>query len=242
MIKLMLTLLFSFFVCPNTLLASDLNSIDIFTEEYPPYNYRGKSGELQGVAVTLLENAYLHAKVSFDKNKIQLRPWPRTYRNVLVSPNTMLFSMTRTKEREKLFKWAGPISKTKVVLLAKRSNKIVISSVNDLSKYIVGGIRNDIGLTLARDLIVNNGQFRAFSSASAIAKMLNIGRVDLWAYEENVAKHFLKGLNLDLDDFEVVYTLSEAELFFAFNEKTDQNIVDGLQRVLDNYRQASSSN
>lgn len=242
MIKFIVMVFFSFSFCSSTLLAADLNDVAIFTEEYPPYNYRGKNGELQGIAVSLLENAYQHANVSFDKNKIQLRPWPRTYRNVLVRPNTMLFSMTRTKEREKLFKWAGPISKTKVVLLAKRSNNVMINSASDLSNYIVGGIRNDIGLTLARDLIVNNGQFRAFSSGSAIAKMLNLGRIDLWAYEENVAKHFLKELNLDLENFEVVYTLSEAELYFAFNEKTDQTIIDGLQHVLDDYQQSKLKN
>jgi ABC-type amino acid transport substrate-binding protein len=219
-------------------MASNLDNVSIYTEEYPPYNYRDKNGEVQGIAIDLLVDAHKHANISFDKDTIKLRPWSNAYQKLLDTPNTLLFSMTRTEEREKLFKWAGPISKTKVVLLAKKSNNIRIDDISDISKYSIGGIYNDIGLTLVTGIMANKGQIRPFLSATAIAKMLNLGRIDLWAYEENVAKDFIKRLNLDLDDFEAVYTLSDAELYFAFNVNTDQNVIDHLQSILDEYRAA----
>ncbi|MEH6442766.1 MAG: transporter substrate-binding domain-containing protein [Oceanospirillaceae bacterium] len=241
MIKITMIIVFSFLVSHSLLIAGSLEEVTIYTEEYPPYNYRGKTGELQGVAVDLLVNAYKNANVRFAKNKIKLRPWPKAYREVLTSTNAMLFSMTRTESREKLFKWVGPISKTKVVLLAKKSNGIAINSIADISQYVIGGVHNDVGLSLVGDLVANKGQLRGFSSASAIAKVLNLGRIDLWAYEENVAKHFLRNLNLDLADFESVYTLSESELYYAFSLKTDQKIVDELQATLNKFRLISDN-
>ena len=69
--------------------------------------------------------------------------------------------------------------------------------------------------------------------AKSLAKMLERGRIDLWAYEENSAKLFFERNNMNVDDYETVYVLSEAELFYAFSLKTDQKIIDRLQKALD---------
>ena len=226
----------SFLLWQSPLMANNLEDIVILTEGYPPYNYLAENGELQGIAVDLLVAAYKNANVGFDKNKIKLQPWPRAYRSVLRSANTMLFSMTRTRSREKLFKWAGPISKTRIVLLAKKTKRVRVATAEEMTQYIIGGIRNDIGLLLVRELVGDSGQLLTSPYASSLANMLNLGRIDLWAYEENVASHFLRREGLDPADFEVVYTLSEAELYYAFSLNTEQQIVDGLQSVLDQFR------
>jgi len=236
MVKMFAVFLLCVFTFQTQVIADDLDDISIYTEDYPPYNYRAKSGQLQGIAVTLLTESYRQANASFDKDRIKLRSWDKGYQALLDNPNTMLFSMTRTPERENLFKWAGPISDTKIVLLAKKSSGIKIQEKSDISKYIIGGIRNDIGLSLAEELIANKGQIRDFSSATAIAKMLNLGRIDLWAYEENVALDFLQSLNLNTSDFEAVYTLSRSQLYYAFNIDTQQKIIDDLQQKLDAFR------
>ncbi len=239
--RLVTTLCCSLLLWQAPLSASNLDDITILTEGYPPYNYQGENGELQGIAVDLLVEAYKQANVDFDKSTIKLQPWPRAYRSVLQGVNIMLFSMTRTRSREKLFKWAGPISQTRVVLLAKKNSKVVISTPDDLTQYIIGGIRNDIGLLLVRELVADNGQLLTSPYASSLANMLNLGRIDLWAYEENVATHFLRREGLDPDEFEVVYTLSEAELYYAFSLDTDQQVVDGFQSVLDQFRLATKN-
>jgi ABC-type amino acid transport substrate-binding protein len=235
---MLIVFIFAVFSFQSQVMADDLADISIYTEDYPPYNYRGKNGQLQGIAVKLLIDTYQHANIDFDKDRIKLRPWDKAYQTLIDNPNTLLFSMTRTPEREELFKWVGPISDTKIVLLAKKSSGIKIKKKNDISKYVIGGIRNDIGLSLAAELVVNKGQIRDFSSATAIAKMLNLGRIDLWAYEENVALDFLQNLNLNTSDFETVYTLSKSQLYYAFNINTEQTTVDALQKKLDAFRHA----
>jgi polar amino acid transport system substrate-binding protein len=215
--------------------AASLEEIKILTEEYPPYNYLNSEGHLAGTAVDLLVKAYAETGIVLDTQNIKIQPWPRSYRQLLRSSNTMLFSMTRNAQREKLFKWAGPISNTKVVLMAKKNRNIMIKTADEIKKYIIGGIRDDIGLQLVSQLLtdVNIKHVISVPTVSSLTGMLKLNRIDLWAYEENAAKLFLKRYGLDATHYEAVYTLSEAQLYFAFGLNTEQKIVDRLQKAID---------
>ncbi|MGB1238689.1 MAG: substrate-binding periplasmic protein [Pseudomonadales bacterium] len=217
--------------------AQTLQDTLVLTEEYPPYNYLDEQGNLQGIAVDLLERAYRQGGVSFDRTHIRVQPWPRSYRQVQKGSNVMLFSMTRTPAREALFQWAGPISKTKVVLLAKRGRGIKIDTVDDLSGYVIGGIHNDIGVILVHELLNYKAEVLTTPHASSLAKMLHLKRIDLWAYEENAAKLFIQRSGFDPENYEAVYTLSESELYYAFSLNTPASTVEQLQRALDSLKQ-----
>ena len=67
--------------------------------------------------------------------------------------NTVLFSMSRTSNREKLFKWVGPVVSAKIVVLAKKSDNYKINSIEDLNKYRIGTVAKDIG----EQLLIKNG-------------------------------------------------------------------------------------
>ena len=76
--------------------------LSYLTEAYPPYNY-SDDNILRGIAVDLLVSASQHTRQPVSRGEIRLQPWPRAYRTVLNKANTVLFSTTRTEEREKLF-------------------------------------------------------------------------------------------------------------------------------------------
>ena len=217
-------------------MAASLEDIQIMTEEYPPYNYRGDDGVVTGIAVDRLIAAYKKAGITLNINEVKMQPWPRAYRKLQVSDKHMLFSMTRTASREKLFKWVGPISKTKITLIAKKDRNISILSAEDLKQFVIGGILDDIGVQLVRDLIGFDANILTTPHAKSLARMLELNRIDLWAYEENTAKYFFKRNNLNQANYESVYTLSEAELYFAFGIKTDTKIIERLQKALDEVR------
>jgi ABC-type amino acid transport substrate-binding protein len=212
---------------------TELEDVLILTEEYPPYNYAGKNREVKGIAVELLIKAYANAGITLKSTSIKMQPWPRSYRQTQKGSNILLFSMTRTPQRESLFKWVGPISATKIVLIAKKSSNIRITDTEQLSQYFIGGILDDIGIQLVRKLVEFDANVLTTPYAKSLAKMLERGRIDLWAYEENSAKLFFERNNMNVDDYETVYVLSEAELFYAFSLKTDQKIIDRLQKALD---------
>lgn len=210
--------------------------LSYFTEAYPPYNY-SDDNILRGIAVDLLVSATQHTSKPVTRSQIRLQPWPRAYRTVVSKPNTVLFSTTRTEEREKLFKWAGPIATTRVVLLARKSKQIRIESPADLKGYRIGAVPDDIGEQLLLALGVSAEQLKHSTNGIALAQQLQYGRIDLWAYEENVARWFLNKAELEGDDFETVYQLKQGELWYAFNPQVSDEQVNELQQAIDSLRQ-----
>ncbi len=86
------------------------------TEQFPPFSYQ-EDGKLQGIFVDLLEKMLEHMNTTSNRSEIKLLPWDQGYQMALQDNNTVIFSTGRIPEREALFKWVGPISSIKVVLL-----------------------------------------------------------------------------------------------------------------------------
>ncbi|MCT7361129.1 substrate-binding periplasmic protein [Thalassolituus pacificus] len=145
----------------------------------------------------------------------------------------VLFSTTRTEQREPLFQWVGPIAATRVVLMARKADNIVISSVDDISRYTVGAILDDIGEQLLKSAGVAESSIKIIPSADALAKMLGAGRIQLWAYEENVARWYIKQSKLDNTQFEVVHVLKESDLYYTLNNNIPAETVQRLQNGVD---------
>ena len=121
-----------------------LDGLSFLTEQYPPYNYEHDS-EIKGIAVDILRAIQKRSSTPSKDVSIKVQPWPRAYRTTLIKPATVLFSTTRTPLREEIFQWAGPISKTRIVVLAKKSKNISISHTMALAQYRIGVIRDDVG-------------------------------------------------------------------------------------------------
>lgn len=237
--RLIVYIIFSFFVMVSPVHSAQINELNYLTEQYPPYNFE-QDGVLQGIAVDLLQAVGKQSKSPIELPDIHLQPWPRAYRTTLIKPNTVLFSTTRTQLREHIFQWAGPISPTRIVVLAKRSRNIEISQAMSLAQYRIGVIRDDVGEQLLLELGVPRDSMVESSVPDTLADQLTKGRIDLWAYEENVAKWWIKKAGYATDEYEVVYVLREGELYFAFNLEVDsalilhfQNALNDLKRVPD---------
>lgn len=212
---------------------ADLDKLRFITEEYPPYNF-AENGSLQGIAVELLERAFSLEGKQLDRDSIELLPWARGYETVLNTPNSVLFSTTRTNARESLFQWAGPISADRVVLMARKSSSIQIDSIESInqSDLRIAVIHEDIGAQRLLELGIDPARIQtAINNTSALA-MLDANRVDLWAYGEDVAFWLMDTRGYDRQEFESVYTLSEAYLYYALNPETDPDLTAQLQIAL----------
>jgi len=208
-----------------------VDNIKIYTENYPPYNYQGME-KLEGIAVDLLEEMLISLKSSLTRKDIQIINWARGYSNLQNNANTLLFSTTRTDERENLFKWVGPITSIKIALISRKNRKLEIESIEDLANYTIGVVRSDVGEQLLQSAGITENIIKFSKIDNNNIKMLEVGRIDLWAYEENVIKWILVQNNLDPNDYESVYVLEEAELYYAFNINTSDALISEMQRTL----------
>lgn len=216
-------------VCQN------LNDFKIMTETYPPYNFK-EGGELKGIAVEMMGEILKDIGSSKTIKDVKLLPWARAYKDCMAHTSTCLFSMTRTEERSKHFAWAGPISPTRVVVIAPKG-KVRIANDVDLKKYKFGVVIDDIGEQLLKDKGVDKEKLEGVSQLKINLKKLEKGRIDAIAYEENVAFYTIKSLGMNPADYETVYVLKEGELYFAFNIKEKKEVLDKVQKAVDKLKE-----
>jgi polar amino acid transport system substrate-binding protein len=132
-----------------------------------------------------------------------------------------------------LFKWVGPICSSRIVLIAPKSKKIKIQSINDLRKYKTGVVRDDVGEQLLLKKGITKESLEIVTSPDLNAKMLKAGRIDMWAYGEIVAKWILKQNGIRPEEFATAYVLLEGDQYFAFHKDTPDALINKFQGALD---------
>ena len=207
----------SLFLLSAGLYAESYPALEILTEEFAPYNFE-ENGKLQGISVDLLVLMLERAGFSETREDIKVMVWSRAYGLVLNNPDTLLFSMTRTKERENLFKWVGPIDTNVIELFAKKSKHIVIPSADDFVRYRIGTVINDAG----EQLLVAHGypleKLYRVVQRDQIRHMLYNDRIDLTPDNRRGFIGYTREAGYNPDDFESVYVLNTDYISYAFNE------------------------
>lgn len=219
---------------------SSASELKLLTENYPPYNMEIK-GELKGLAIDVLDSMLENMGNQEIKNNIKIGAWSRVYSYAKNKKNHMVFSTTRTDEREKLFKWVGPIVKSKIGIITLKNSNIKITNISDLNKYTIGAVKKDIGQSLLIKAGVDN--IKSSGGASAVKtlyKKLTKGKIDMFAYETVVSKYIGTKNGYSTDDFKVAYVLKEADLYFAFNIDTSDEIITKWQKSLDTIKEAGT--
>lgn len=214
------------FSCP-------LQKLTYITEDYAPHNFM-EDGALKGVSVDLLLEALKVIDCPVKRDDFKVLPWTRGYNMILNQPNIMLFGMTRLKEREDLFKWVGPYMTTNIALIAKKDSHIKIHNNSDLNQFTIGVIQDDVGEKLAKSVgIMQENLKYSNNHPKTLAKMLVLGRFDLWAYEINGANWMFTKLGYDIQQFEIVYSFNSALAFYALSKNISDNAVKVLQDAID---------
>ena len=230
----MKNLLFIFILLlPAWAVAETLADIDWMSEQYPPYNYVDESSTPKGITFDVLFAMFDRIGHDVAPGDIDFLPWARSYRILQEKPSTALFSMTYTPEREKLFQFVGPIIPSVVGVIAKKSTNLTLAEPTDLNNLRIGVIRDDIGHQLLEGIGVDEGAIHLTSNTENMLKMLTKGRVDAVAYGDDIARWYLKSMGANAADYEVVYTLKEGNMGYAFHKDTDPAILEKLQQALD---------
>jgi polar amino acid transport system substrate-binding protein len=207
----------------------------LLTENFPPYNM-AKNGKnfaqdenIDGIATDIVREIFKRANITYS---LTLRfPWERIYKLTLEKPGYGVFVMARLPDREKLFKWVGPIGPDDWIMLAKADSKITLETLNDARKYKIGAYKGDaIAETLAKQglnpIVVLRDQDNA-------KKLVN-GQIDLWATGDPAGRYLARqeGVN----GLKTVLRFNSAELYLALNKDVPDETVAKLQAALDQMR------
>lgn len=203
--------------------------IRIVTEEFPPYDFAGEDGRVEGLATDVVKEALSELGLSVE---IEILPWARAIRLASQEPNVMLYSVVRTAEREDNFHWVGVVCEVRSFLFKLRTRTDIASSdLIQLRGYTVGVVRGWAGHTYLEENGFADLQAVAVSEFN-IKKLIN-GRVDLIEdYEANVIFQ-MNRLALNYGDLEKVYFNADISgpLFAVFNTQTPDELVESFKRA-----------
>jgi polar amino acid transport system substrate-binding protein len=207
----------------------------LLTENFPPYNM-AKNGKnfaqdenINGIAVDIVREMFKRADITYS---LTLRfPWERIYKIALEKPGYGVFVMARLADREKLFKWVGPLGPDDWIMLARADSKITLETLDQARKYKIGAYKGDaIAVSLAKQglkpIVVLRDQDNA--------KKLTSGQIDLWATGDPAGRYLARqeGVN----GLKTVLRFNSAELYLALNRNVPDEVVARLQAALDQLR------
>jgi len=203
----------------------DFSSVQVVTSFYEPYSYLD-DGLAQGVAVNQVRKIFAELNYFPD---IKIYPWVRAYKKAVNTPNTLIFSIARTLEREELFHWVGEIVNFNVYLFKDKKRKdIQIDHLNQASPYRIGALHQDVK---AQYLSKNGITTTPLTNEESGIKMVLNQRIDLLPTDIVSMKHRLKKLNLPSDALVPAYFLKEISrpLYIAMSKDTPTEIVEAFK-------------
>lgn len=221
-------------------IAMGKSNFNIFTTNLPPFSFE-KENMVYGISADILIRLMEKAGNPIERSSIKIVPWARAYREIQKETNTIVFSMARTKEREALFKWVGPISSFSLGLIAPKKKKIVINSSNDLKKYRIGSQPDSAPEQLLIKEGIDTKSLERLTRADLNLKKLESGRIDMFAFSVPAAKHMMKQAGMNPNDYETVYVLKNVELYYAFHKNSENKLVMHLNTLLDSMKHPDSN-
>ncbi|WP_203299516.1 substrate-binding periplasmic protein [Marinobacter sediminum] len=165
--------------------------LKVVTTEYPPFEYV-EDGVLQGQDVDTVRTV-LRA-MGFEPD-FQVVPWARAEMMVRSGNADLLFSLTRSPERERHYLFTAPISSARDVLYARKDSGFSWTSYNDLTDLSIGVTA---GYSYAPEFMawLRQGQSQVVSMNQenpdlAGLRMVAMGRVDVFICEEKACNHLI---------------------------------------------------
>lgn len=211
-------------------LVEQIESLAYYTENYPPANFY-EHNKLKGISVDTLNLMWAH--LDAEPQDIEVVPWARGYRNALMRKNSVLFTMSRTEEREQSFKWVGPVFSSNHVLVGKANREFSISSMEDVFAYRVATIRGDISEISLRKQGFPERQMGKVSELKQAFLMLRNDRVDLMMISIHGLQHVLLQMHESRNKYQVVWRVNKIGNYFAFNKDTPDEVISALQQAFD---------
>ncbi|WP_241566972.1 ABC transporter substrate-binding protein [Hahella sp. KA22] len=217
-------------ISPTNLPAAE---IKVVTTDFPPYSFE-ENGEIGGMATEVVKAVL--AKSGVGVSSFRVYPWARAYKLAQTEPNTLIYSIARSSEREPMFKWVGEIAPFRVNLYKLKSRSdINISSLEDAKRYVVGGEYQDI----KQDYLVKQGfevgkNIVLMPEDELNIRMLFAKRIDLIPFSEFSLPVMLKQEGFAPAEVEKVLTLDgiSYNLYMACSLGTPDATVDSLRSAL----------
>lgn len=205
---------------------SDLRFI---TVDEAPANYLDSSGELSGFVTEIIKQ--LQNQLQID-TKIEVMSEARAIRTLDSSPNVIMFSISRSEERESKYHWLAHVLTKRWIFFSRADFPYQISKLPDAHSSIrVGVIRGDIRESwLQKKQVPNLVSILNYNNA---VEMLIRDRIGLLFYESFGVFTTLKSLGYGHEDVKSQLVATESDVYIVMSKsKGDSILVSELQNQI----------
>jgi polar amino acid transport system substrate-binding protein len=204
--------------------------MEVMTEQYPPFSYE-EHGVARGLCVDIVQRIM---DAVGHKEPIHFYPWARAYMQILEDGPAVLFPMARSPERDRLFRYVGPIFTDTVYFYRLKGAVPDVTSLDDARRVSsIGVTRDDFYHSLLLSLGFANLDVST-SQTQDFAKLAQ-GRVVLVPMGQRVMPGFVGRVpGLDASMFERTGpAFYRSEVFIAFSKATPVAVIRRWQQALD---------
>jgi polar amino acid transport system substrate-binding protein len=213
--------------CPTA--AGPLN---IITDPYPPLGYVDKDGEIVGFTVDVIK---LLLKRTGMEAKFEIYPWARAYEMAQNEKDILIYQLTYTKDRERLFQLVGPVLLVQYYFFKLKERKdVVVKNLADAKRFLVGTVRD----YFAHRYLLENGfeegkNLEVTHDDNINLKKLADRRIDLMILPEIVFPYRVRELGYDTDDFEKTFLIHSEDAYIGFSRQTSPITVSRFAKALE---------
>ncbi|AUH51319.1 hypothetical protein CXB49_11085 [Chromobacterium sp. ATCC 53434] len=209
--------------------------LNILTEDDPPLSFI-RDGHPAGLVVDVVRE--IQHRID-NRDPILLVPWARAYRQAQLEPNTALFNTNRIAERERLFKWVGPVTVTQGSFFVRSDSKLTLDSLDGAKRLGQVLVVRDWYLQL---MLTAHGfaNLKPIAGPSQMVSMLMHGRAEVIASENTTLPTQLKLLGYRPADVRPAFTFIHTYGYIAFSPQTSDEVVQAWQRALDGMKRDGS--
>ena len=223
-------------VSDSTPLKPDLHlPIEIYTEEQPPFNYINEHGHLSGRSTELVREIMRRLGVTYP---IHLVPWADGYRTVITTPNTAIYSIIMTHERDAMFRWVGPIAELEYSFYTRTEDLVNLTSIDALRHCgPIAVVSND-----ARELYLHALGFDnilPLDTDTACIKALADEDAEFWLGTKDIyAQNVKRTMWEDVPEFQIARVpVPLQRVYIGFNRNTPDSVIDAWQEILDEMKE-----
>lgn len=212
-------------------LAARNQSYTILTEEWAPYNYM-EQGRLMGFSVEIVQAILRDLRLD---SRIRMLPGMRASRRLNTEPRTMFITMLRTPDREREYKWIGPLGDGAIYFYKKKGNPLSVSSLDEAKEVRMVACRN---AGLVRNLLREKGFSNLDTTApngESVYRKLLADRCDLGISDAPLGvKRLLREWGLPTDTLvQIPLKIVEAPLYIACSPDIPDAEIAAWQDALD---------
>lgn len=210
----------------------NMNSMCLFfvTEDDPPLSFE-KNGQQYGLMIDIVQE--INKRLGNpEKLRINILPWARAYRQAQTQSKMVLFNTVRTRDRNKFFKWVGPVIKVNSSIYLRKDSNIKIDSIaaiKNLSSITV--VRNwYMQSMLKKNLKLTN--IHVVSTPRQMIRMLLRHRTDAIIGEDITLPYQLNLLGSNADKIIKAKTFAYHYGYIAFSLDVRDDVVATWQAKL----------